>query len=501
MKAKFPLGGLRARLLGTYVVLIALCLGVFIWRVGTWLDSSRLAETRRDQEGRTILMASATEEFLEKFLTGQIDSAGFQDEILFLSSQIHQPLIVLDPQGTMLIDSEHLDDPHGNESKQPEIAAAFEGQVTSDVRYDLDDNADVLFTASPIRHDRELIGVVRLELPMSAVAAASWQMWTRLAGAGLLAAFATVLVSFWFSQSLVQPIREITRGASVMADGDLNQRIRERGPAELQQLARGFNFMAGRISDVMEDQRAFVANAAHELRTPLTTIRLRAEALREGAKDDPAVASRFLGDIETETERLSRLTEELLSLSRIETGLVESRREPVSLQKIANAVVNELGIQASDARLSLEVAVPDRLPPIHANPDQIRQVFINLIGNAIKFTPPGGTIRVQSSLVEGRAANHLSRGRWVITEVCDSGMGIPAEDLPHVFDRFYRSSKVRARDPFEDQDRARPSTGSGGGAGLGLAIVKSILDAHAGRVWAESQEGRGTTMTFALPVK
>lgn len=500
MTPAFSLGGLRTRLLGTYVVLIALCLGVFIWRVGTWLDSSRFAETRHDQEGRTILMASAAEESLEKFRTGQIDAAGFQEEVLTLSRGINQPLIVLDPQGTIILDSENLDEAHGDESRQPEITAAFEGQVTSVVRYDLDDKADVLFTASPVRHDRDLIGIVRLELPMSAVAAASWEMWTRLVGAGLLAAFATVLVSIWFSQSLVHPIGELTRAASVMADGDLRQRIHAHGPTELRQLARGFNFMAERISDVMEDQRAFVANAAHELRTPLTTIRLRAEALREGAKDDPAVASRFLGDIESETERLSRLTEELLSLSRIETGLVEPRREPVSLQQLVNAVVNELGIQAQDANLSLAVAVPDRLPLVQANPDQIRQVLLNLLGNAIKFTPPGGTIRVQVSVVEGRTSNHLSRGRWAVTQVCDSGMGIPAEDLPHVFDRFYKSATVRARDSFGDLGRPAASPGSGGGAGLGLAIVKSILDAHAGRVWAESQEGKGTVMTFALPL-
>jgi signal transduction histidine kinase len=483
------------------VVLIALSLGVFIWRVGTWLDTSRFAETRHDQEGRTILMASAAEESLEKFRTGQIDAAGFQEEVLTLSRGISQPLIVLDPQGNIILDSENLDPVQGNESKNPEIAAAFEGQVTSDVRYDPDDKAEVLFTASPVRHDRDLIGIVRLELPMSAVAAASWEMWARLIGAGLLAAFATVLVSFWFSQSLVRPIGELTRAASAMAEGDLRQRIHARGPAELQQLARGFNFMAERISVVMEDQRAFVANAAHELRTPLTTIRLRAEALREGARDDPAVASRFLGDIESETERLSRLTEELLSLSRIETGLVEPRREPVSLQKLINAVVSELSIQVQEAHLSLDVAVPERLPFVHVNPDQIRQVCINLLGNAIKFTPPGGAIRVQVSMLEGRTSSQLGRGRWLVTQVCDTGMGIPEEDLPHVFERFYRSGKVRARDPFEDLGRTATPPGSGGGAGLGLAIVKSILDAHSGRVWAESQEGKGTVMTFALPLQ
>lgn len=475
---------LRARLLATYLILIVISLGLFVWRAGALLDASRFAETRRDQEGRTILMASATEELLEKFHVGQIDAAALRRDVLDLAHEISQQVVIFDLDGRVLVDSAHPPDAYSDISKQPEVAAAFQGRVAYVIRYDPDDQFDALFTASPIRHDQNLLGVVRLELPMSAIQAASRQMWAMLAGAALLAAFATILVSLWFARTLVHPIAELTRAASAMANGELKQRVRATGPAELAQLAYAFNFMAQRVSRVMEDQRAFVANAAHELRTPLTTIRLRAEALREGAKDDPAVAAQFLADIESETERLSRLVEELLDLSRIETGLITPRREPVSVEAIAGAVADELHGRTAEAGLSLQLAMADNLPRVYADPDQIRQVFINLIGNAIKFTPPGGKIQVQSAVVQ------LDGGRWLKTQVCDTGDGISGEDLPHIFDRFYRSDKARERDP---------SSGSGGGAGLGLAIVKSIIDAHVGRVWAESEKGKGTTITFALP--
>jgi two-component system phosphate regulon sensor histidine kinase PhoR len=244
--------------------------------------------------------------------------------------------------------------------------------------------------------------------------------------------------------------------------------------------------MADRVSDVMEDQRGFVANAAHELRTPLTTIRLRADALADGAIDDPALATQFLTDISNETERLSRLVDELLALSRIETGLIPSQREPISIREVATGVTADLMARAVQMGVLLRIEGLDP-PLVSANPDQIRQVFLNLLGNALKFTPRGGTVTVEvQHLRQSQPSARLDAGSWIVTRVSDTGVGIPAEDLPHVFDRFYRSDKARARDT--------------GGVGLGLAIVKSIVDQHGGRVWAESVPNRGTVISFALPV-
>lgn len=471
------MNSLRLRLMLTFLLLIVISLGMFIARVGTLLEASRFTETQRDQEGRAILIASATEELIEKFRLSQLDLKGLEQGVIELSDEINQPIVVLDPQGRTLIDQLHPQFGEVRDAKQPEVLTALQGKSAHDIRLSPDHEGEALFTSAPIHHDQELIGVVRLELPMSAVDGANRMMWAMLIGAGALAAVVTVLASLLFAQSIVRPVRELTHGAVALAEGDLRTRIRIRAAKELQQLASAFNFMADRLSRVMEDQRAFVADAAHELRTPLTTIRLRAEALREGANENPQVAKKFLEDIESETARLARLVDQLIDLSRIETGLIEPRREPVTMPTIAQAVAVGMGERAKQQGLTIRVDKVTDIPIIKADPDQMQQIFFNLIGNAVKFTPEGGTVQVNWTID--------MRAHELITTVRDSGIGISAVDLPHIFDRFYRADKARAR--------------TTGGAGLGLAIVKSIIDAHGGRVWAESERDSGTAIMFALP--
>ncbi|MEW5718507.1 MAG: ATP-binding protein [Chloroflexota bacterium] len=490
MKFLFPFKTLRTGLLLTYLVLIAVSLGLMSWRIGSSLVASRFAETRRDQQGRAILAASVAAEWLSSYQAGVLDPVSLQDEASALAHEIGQPVAILDAQGKVLADTENADEAGHNDTGTPEISAALAGQTSSAVRFDPDEHGDALFTVAPVRFQRELIGFVRIELPMRLIAEAEQQLWMRIIGATTLAAVATIVVSLLFARALSDPIARISRAAHALARGDLKQRVRVWGPRELEQLAETFNFMAERISNVMEDQRAFVADAAHELRTPLTTIRLRAEALSEGAKDDPQVATQFLDDITNETERLARLVDELLDLSRIETGLVAPRRETLALPEVARAVLVEMSERAAQANIALSMETTDALPSIQANPDQIRRVFINLIGNALKFTPAGGKVDVTFAVVS--SAKHSSRlpaGRWIVSIVHDTGGGIPPDDLPHIFERFYRSDKARAR----------VSEASSGGAGLGLAIVKSIVEAHGGRVWAESEKDKGTSLAFALP--
>ena len=488
MKFVFPFRSLRSGLVLTYLVLIGVSLGLLAWRIGSSLTASRFAETKRDQEGRAILAASTAGDWLRNYRTGLIDQSVLKAEGETLSREINQPIVILDPLGIVLADSQNPDEVNRDDSKESEVAAALTGQVSSVTRFDQDDAGDVLFTAAPVRYQGQVVGLIRIELPMSLVDQASREMWARVVGAALLAALLTAGVSLWFAKALTDPIAAITRAASALARGDLKRRVSVSGPEELARLADSFNSMADRVSAVMEDQRGFVANAAHELRTPLTTIRLRADALAEGAKDDPAVASQFLNDITNETDRLSRMVDELLALSRIETGLIQPRREPVLIDDVARAVADELVLRAIEAGVTIQVDGDHTARQTYADPDQIRQIFLNLLGNAIKFTPKGGSIQVRSQIVKQvQSSERLDAGTWLVTTVRDTGVGIPAEDLPHIFDRFYRSDKARARDT--------------GGAGLGLAIVKSVVDQHGGRVWAESQVNQGTAITFALPIR
>lgn len=221
-------------------------------------------------------------------------------------------------------------------------------------------------------------------------------------------------------------------------------------------------------------RRDFISNVSHELRTPLAAIKALSETLRDGAMEDPPAARRFLDRMETEVDALSLMVTELLELSRIESGRVPLELKPVCPIDIITPAFERLCLQAERAQLTLEVACPDTLPLVLADKNRLQQVLVNLIHNAIKFTPPGGRVTIGAEL----------DGAVVRFWVRDTGIGISAEDLPRIFERFYKV------------DRAR----SGSGTGLGLAIARHMIEAHRGKIWAESEVNRGSAFYFTLPV-
>jgi two-component system phosphate regulon sensor histidine kinase PhoR len=233
-------------------------------------------------------------------------------------------------------------------------------------------------------------------------------------------------------------------------------------------------------------RRDFVANIGHELRTPLTSIKLLVETVRGAMHDDTQVAEDFLGQMEAELDRLTQLVRELLELSRIESGQVELHRTIVDAPQLLEEVAGRLRAQAVRAGVKLTVETGDSLPPIYADGERIEQVLVNLVHNAIKFTNPGGSVTLGA---EGDSSDGEVR-----ISVRDTGVGIPPDDLPRIFERFYKVDKARAG----SRDR-RDGLGSEGGTGLGLAIAKHVVQAHGGRIWAESVYGQGSTFCFTLP--
>ena len=221
-------------------------------------------------------------------------------------------------------------------------------------------------------------------------------------------------------------------------------------------------------------RRDFISNVSHELRTPLASLKALGETLRESALDDPPAARRFILRMETEIDNLTQLVNELLELSRIESGKVPlsfHRAHPCDLLRPAS---ERMELQVERAGLSLQLDCQPDLPIVFADPNRITQVVINLIHNATKFTPPGGRITLSA----------YRDGDFVVFFVKDTGVGIPKEDLGRIFERFYKA------------DRAR----SGGGIGLGLSIAKHMVESHGGFIWAESEAGMGSTFYFSLPV-
>ena len=228
-----------------------------------------------------------------------------------------------------------------------------------------------------------------------------------------------------------------------------------------------------RIRRLETVRRDFISNVSHELRTPLASLKALTETLQEGAMDDPAAAHRFLGRILIEVDALTQMAAELLELSRIESGQVLLDRKPLQPIQLLNSAADRMKMQADRAGLDLRVLTTDNLPLINADLPRLEQVLVNLIHNAVKFTPPGGEVTLSARAESG----------YIRFAVQDTGYGIPTDDLPRIFERFYRV------------DRSR----TGGGTGLGLSIARHLVEAHAGKIWAESREGDGSIFYLTIP--
>jgi two-component system, OmpR family, sensor histidine kinase BaeS len=285
-------------------------------------------------------------------------------------------------------------------------------------------------------------------------------------GATFLALFLGTLLA----RALTQPLRELTAATRAVAGGDFGRHVPVRSEDELGQLADAFNQMSAGLSHGRELRRQMTADIAHELRTPLSVILGHAEALRDGVLPPDAATFEIVHE---EALRLNRLVDDLRTLSLAEAGELELIRRPTSPAGLLAKVAAAQAPRAAQQNVSLETEVAPDLPDIAMDPDRMAQVLGNLLDNALRHTPGDGRVTLAAQAANGS----------VIFRVSDSGPGIDPADLPHVFDRFYRADKSRQR----------------GGSGLGLAIARSIVDAHNGRIWAESPPGHGARFFVQLP--
>ena len=285
------------------------------------------------------------------------------------------------------------------------------------------------------------------------------------------------------ARRLVRPVQTLERAALAIAGGDLSQRVPVETADELGALARAFNIMVGALHRTLEQQRLFVANASHELRTPVTNIKLRSEALLGPAANDPQVAQRFLAEIDSEADRLGRLAGALLDLSSLEKAGPRPLPDPVDILPTVRSAADMIQLRASDAGLTLVTELPAQLPLLRVAIEEVEAILVNLLDNAVKYTPAPGEIRLSA---QTRAGQCLLR-------VQDTGPGIPLEDQPQIFERFYRVDKARSRGAYR--------LGTGSGAGLGLSIVKALVEQNGGTIRLDSAVGAGACFEIAFPVE
>lgn len=301
----------------------------------------------------------------------------------------------------------------------------------------------------------------------------------RLLFSGLIGVAAALVLGFLLSQSVAAPLRNIARAARSVARGNYRQRVPATGPTEVRELAANFNRMTEEVQRSQQTLRDLLANISHELKTPLTSIHGFSEAMLDGTIDDAAGIERSARIINDESNRVLRLVQELLDLSRLESGQVSMEQDDLNLNELFEHVCEVFALRSEDSGVKLDMNLQGR-PHIRGDFDRLEQVMNNLLDNAFRHTPSGGTVRITSRNFQPDT---------VQVTVSDTGYGIPPGDVPHLFERFYRSGS----------NGAGGNSGNKKGHGLGLAISREIVRAHGGDIWATSEPGKGTTFVFSLP--
>ena len=297
-------------------------------------------------------------------------------------------------------------------------------------------------------------------------------VWWQFLVAGIVAGFISLLIARWLARGMTKPLRDMAAAVRRMEVGDYTARVETRSRDEVGQLATAFNRMSAELEVLERSRQDLVANVSHELKTPITAIRAHLENLADGIEQPDRETMQVMLN---QTERLGRLVDQLLDLSKLESGEVPLQLEPMPLAPVIDQVLSEFSVGRAVTDVALIDDVPDDLA-VAADRERIHQVVFNLVDNAVRFTPPGGEVTIRAWREDER----------VQIEIHDTGVGVAPEHLPRVFERFYRADPARSRD-------------DGGGTGIGLAIARSIVEGHGGRIAATSEPGRGATFTFDLP--
>jgi len=406
---------------------------------------------------------------------------------LDVSATLQSHIRVVDSQGVVLVDTNRVSlgrDLSGEEDLQTALSGKLFARQIS-----VEGNA-WYYVSVPLLLGSDVAGAISLGQPMRDVAQVLSDLRLRLLLSALLAVLISAPLALGLARNISLPVVQLTDAAYRLSLGDFEYPLRASGPAEVRELGRSFLAMRDRLASLERTRTQFVSDVSHELRTPMTAIKGLTETLRDGAVDDPSVRDHFLSSMEAETDRLIRLVNDLLELSRADSHALHLRAESFPIETVLKNAVERFRRHAGELGLELVLDPPGSPVGVKGDRDRIDQVVLILLDNAVKHTGRGGKIRVSWSTQPSAQGFYAP---WAVVEVADSGEGISPEDLPHVFERFYRG------DPSRSRDR--------GGGGLGLSIAKALVEAQGGHIWIASPAlpggpdvTPGTVASFCLPL-
>ena len=446
------LHSLRFRLLVALILVVVAVVG------GIALISTQV--TTRGFKGyenhRGMMRDQRFKGFLAMYYARHRDWSGVQPELERMRQITGERVVLADQEGQIVADSEGelIGQPVGHGWDTPAALLVHRGNPVGALYVGVPDSAGI---AGGIIEKEGFLSSINRTLLLVAV----------VAGLG------AVLLILGFSRRILAPVEAVTAAVRSMAAGDLSQRVEVATEDEIGDLARAFNSMADGLARLEQLRRNMVTDVAHELRTPLTNIRGYLDALQDGIVEPER---HVIDSLHEEALLLSHLVDDLQDLSLAEAGQLRLERLPVVLADVVDRAIGAFGSRAEVEGIALHATLPEEPVLVDVDPQRVGQVLRNLLENGLTHTPPGGQIDISA-----RAGDE-----WVEVDVRDTGAGIAIEDLPCVFERFYRADKSRSR--------------TTGGAGLGLAIARQLVEAHGGRIGVESEPGQGTRFTFTLPL-
>jgi signal transduction histidine kinase len=482
---------LHSRLLISYIVIILICLtlGALTLILVARPIQERLLTARLSAQ--VTLAIPRVRNLLERGLSPE----QVAERLVGVTSRRDARFLLLDGKGRVLGDT---DGEWGGQSVT-DVPTGSNGQPQNTGTFAGPDGTAQLYAGGLARRDSGGGGVwvAAVALSPRTPGAALSDLGQGLLVAGVAALLVSAVLAALIAGSVARPLRQMAQAAEAIAAEDYDQKLDIRGPEEVRMLGQSLEAMAEQVKASQQAMRDLVANVSHDLKTPLTSIQGFAQALVEGAAQDEAARRRAASIIYEEAGRMVRMVEELLDLARIESGQVALDRNPLDLRLLLGGVAQALAPVAARRGVTFQVDLPE-LPPVAGDRDRLAQVFTNLLDNAFKYTSPGDRVQLTAHLTkEGPSPRRSSVTRaddstvpslkpeFVAVRIADTGRGIPAEELPRIFERFYQADKART---------AR------GGSGLGLAIAQQIVEAHGGQISVESVEGLGTRFTVVLPV-
>ena len=467
---------IRWKLVSTYLLLIILTLVLMFSFVKTSLEKNLIEEKKEYLLTQATIIGNQIAPDID-YIGTRYTKAYYRTIINDFSLEIDSRIIVFDTEKKVLLDAYSFFEEDAV-MEINEVNRASMGQSVAEY-YTFDKVGRVLYVAAPINQNNEVVGIVFISSSLEELFESVNNTMKSLFYLSVTSIILTGIVSFLFADILSRPIEKLSEIVHTVSFGGIMKQVEVTGNDEINVLSNSFNSILTRLNQVDQQRRQFVANVSHELRTPLTSIKILSNSLLQDENISPEIYREFLTDIDSEVDRLNKIIDSLLYLVNMEKKELVLEYSLTYVNFLIERVVRKLKPLADNKDITINFQDDKRIQ-INLDQHKMQQCLINVINNAIKYTPANGDITI----------NLYTDKNDCVISVKDTGVGIPEDDLPYIFDRFYRVNKARNRSPNTQ-----------GGSGLGLSISQQVVNLHHGQILVESENRKGTTFYIRIPLK